>query len=438
MLGFRRLRRCGVLALLLGPVLLWALLVAVAPTGWARDRVAGALGRATRQPVGLGSVSLGWLGDVRLGDLALGAPDPDDGPWLQARELSLDLNLWDLVRGRTQPGRCLARGVTLRVRHRGDGRFEWDDLLSHPRDGSARTHAPSEDDDRPLLALELEDARLIVADDPSGCRLELTGVRGQGTWSESGLEVEQLTGAVNGGRVDLACRLDRDGPGLGFEGELRVEDAGLQGAVRLLALLAPALAGAPEGLGGQLDLDLKLRGQCESLEALRATAAGQGAITLSELGPDDSRILATITRAFHLPARDAVGSLRGDFLVSDATVATENLTLQIGPLPIRLEGTTGFDGRLDYTLHAEPVRQRLGALGDRLPDEARRLLDDLSPAVDRLATLRLQGTLSAPALTADGEPWEKWVEKAIEPGSPEAEKLRQLGRRLRGRDRAVR
>lgn len=439
MFGDAALRRRAALILLIGPFAFGLGLLRWIPTGWARARVAAALSTATQQPVALGGVRIGLLGGVTLSDLHLGDPAAQGGAWLQARAVDLDLNLWNLLRGRIEPGRCRASGVALRVRHQGNGQFEWSGLLARPRSQPRPDSLPDGDDDpEPTVALELADATVTVLDAPTGLRLDLTGVQGRGGWSDAGLEIERLSAGFNGGRVELAGRLDRGGPERGFEGQLRIQDAGLTGAVGLLSLLAPALAGAPEELGGTLDLDLKLCGRCDSLAALRASVLGQGGIQLSELGPEDSRILAAITQALHLPARDVQGSLQGNFLVADQKIATRDLTLRVGPVPVRLEGWTGFDGQLDYTLHTEAVRQRLGSLGERLPAEARRLLDDLPPAVDQLATLRLQGDLSRPQLTADGVRWEDWVEKAIQPGTPESEKLRELGKRLRGRDRLTR
>src|SRR5205823_2057626 len=82
---WKRLRWLALL--LLAPPALWGLVLAVIPTGWAKARLVAQLQQATGQPVRLGSLRMGPLGGVRLGNLEIGEPVLGDAPWLRVATL---------------------------------------------------------------------------------------------------------------------------------------------------------------------------------------------------------------------------------------------------------------------------------------------------------------------------------------------------------------
>lgn len=445
-MGASRKRRGRYLfGLLLVPLSAWGLVVALAPTEWARVRVEAALVRSTRHPVRLGGLRLGLLGGVRLLNLEIGGgagpSRPDDGPWLRAREVRLDLGLLQLLAGRVEPSRCRAAGVELRVLRRADGRLEIAELLEPDRQARPDPRTGGRDEAAPEgVALELAKARLLVLDEPTATRLELTEVEGRGTWEARAIEVEELTGRVNGGRLSLAARVDRAARASAFAGEVRVEGAGLDGALGLLGRLVPTLAESAraERLGGRLDLDVRLRGGGPDAEAIGRSLAGEGRIDLHDVALEESSLFAEVSRAFRVSPRDRVGSLRGEFVILERRVATRNLTLHLGPLPVRMAGWTDFEGRFDYLLRTDDLAARAASLARNLPPEYRESLADLPAALDQVTQIRLQGGPRGVAVTADGVRMDEWVRRARDPASPESRRLRELGRRFRGQDRMVR
>src|SRR4051812_36364894 len=79
---FRRL-----LVLLIVPPALWAAVLALVPTEWAKARVLARLRQETGRSVHLGALRLGLLGGVRLEDLEVGEPEPNAPPWLRVETL---------------------------------------------------------------------------------------------------------------------------------------------------------------------------------------------------------------------------------------------------------------------------------------------------------------------------------------------------------------
>src|SRR4051794_8464321 len=82
-LRLRLRRRPGrrLLAMLLVPPALWALLLAIVPTDWARARLVARLEQATGRAVRLEGLRLGFCGGVRLRNLEIGEPEAVADPW---------------------------------------------------------------------------------------------------------------------------------------------------------------------------------------------------------------------------------------------------------------------------------------------------------------------------------------------------------------------
>ncbi len=290
------------------------------------------------------------------------------------------------------------------------------------------------------MDLQLARSRVLVIDVPTASRLELTGVEGRGTWARDSVMIENLTGMLNGGHLELTARLERGVPSPAFEGEVRIENAGIGGSLGLLGLLVPALAGPSQvtDLEGQLELDVRLHGRGADGETIRSSLAGEGSIDLHDVALDQTPLFAEVSRAFHLSAADRVGSLQGNYVIVDRRVATRDLTLHAGSLPIRMVGWTDFAGRFDYLLRTDQLAARAALLTRRLPPEYREPLADLPAALDRVTQLHLQGGPRGLQITADGVDLDDWARRASDPKSREFQKLRELGRRLRSHDRLFR
>jgi hypothetical protein len=422
------------LGLVLLPPLLWAALLWVVPTGWARSLVVDRLRQATGRSVRLEALRFRALGGVRLEGLQIGEADPGPDPWLRVADLRVDLNLAQLLTGRIQPREVEATGLFLRVHRRRDGSLEFGDLLESapaptPAARAAPGAVPAAGAPEPVpgaVEVRLRDARILVLDEPSATRLEFDGVEGRGIWESRRAQVQELHGRLNGGRFDLVAQLERGVAAPAFEGELRAEGVGLGVGMSVLGYLVPVLSGTSGSLDGRLDLDLYLRGRGATTREIQETLSGQGTISLDPIRLDGSQILAELATLVPLPPEGRVGSVRSDFAIGGQRVASKNLSLTVARVPIVLSGMTDFQGRLDYRVKAEGLSSRLAA-------ETKGILAELPIDLDDLMALRLQGTVASPQLTLDG------VSLAGGPGRDPAHRaddrarLRELTRRLRDR-----
>src|SRR3954447_24653629 len=104
-LGKKSLRL--VLALVLGPPVLWVLILALLPMEWARVKVVAALRSSTAQEVRLGAVRLRPFGGVGLSGLEIADAKTATDPWLKVRDLTVDISVRDLIVGSIAPTECV-------------------------------------------------------------------------------------------------------------------------------------------------------------------------------------------------------------------------------------------------------------------------------------------------------------------------------------------
>jgi AsmA protein len=425
-------RRCLIaLGALLLPPAVWVAVVATVPTDCARQKIAERLSRASGRKVTLGRVRVGVLGGVALSDLAIGAPRSDDDPWLRVDEATIDVSLLQVVFGRLDPTEVDARGLRLRVLRRRDGSLELADLL---RPGAGTHEAPAADaaadpggaGEPAGLKVRVRDATVLVDDEPTGTRLEFTGVEGWGTWQGCLASVTELSGTLNGGSVRLAAQFDRSDGAPRFEGQLRLRDVGLGEGMGALCYLVPVLDGTDEGLDGKLALDLYLRGQGDSRAALRQTVVGRGRVGLDPIELDGSRLLSGLAGVVDLPPQGRAGDVWADVTVKDGRVATDTLRLDLAEVPVVLSGWTDFDGRVSYRLRAE-------SLAEKLPEKAQDLLNGFKPELklDDLADVEIHGTVDGLVVTLNGAPVPP--ARGAGPGgrTDDHQRLRELARRVR-------
>ncbi len=419
--------------LLLVPPSIWCLVLSIAPTDWARARIVDALNRSTGQPTRLESVNLRLLGGVSLQGLELGDPQAADGPWLKADQINVNVSLWHLLKGQVHATHGRASGVTLRVHRFADGSFEFGDLLT--RDPQPPTSTASNDHEDVPLQIELENAKLVIRDEPTKTSVDLTDVWASGTWGRERAEITRLRGETQGGRLRLAARMDRGSRTPVFEGEVRLQNVGLTQNAGALSFLVPALAGRAESLSGRLNLDVRVQARCASGEQVRKTLSGEGSVAITELAINSSELLSEVCQVLRLPARDRYASLNGGFLIGNQRVATRDLSLRIDPLPapISIVGWTDFGGRLDYLVRVDGLTSRLGALANRLSAQAQPYLADLPQALSEVAELRVRGTTQNLEVSANGDRLEEWADKIKKKHPDDVDALRELGRHLRNR-----
>jgi len=417
-----------ILGLFLLPLVCWALLLVVIPTGWARKRIVAALSEATGRPVRLEALHVGAFGGVRLSALAVGAPDSPDDPWLQVADASTDLNLIQLLAGCCKPTEVQVKGLNLRVLRRKDGTLELSDLLRKP----ASAHSGDRDsgsDSYPTVAVRLTDARIVVIDEPSQTNLEFSGVEGSVTWNGPHVRVNELHGALNGGTFELAAQLDRGARVPTFEGQVRAHNVAVSEGMDALAYVVPALAGTSGTVNGQLDLNVYLKGEGISADDLKRTLAGKGVLKIDPAELDGSQLLADLEKVIEVTGQSRAGAVKTDFIIKEGRIGSEDLTLQVGRTPIVLTGWTDFDGRLDYRVKTED-------LVEKLPGKARDFLSELQIDLKEVATVRVHGTHKALVVSLDGVPLNGKPGNNPGDGTPrldDKQRLKDLSRRLKDR-----
>ena len=310
-------------------------------------------------------------------------------------EARLDVHLVRVLFGCCRPTDVGLDGVVLRVHRRPDGTLEFADLLARPKSQEPRAARLAEEANGPKVSLHLTGARVVVDDDPSATRVELTGIEGTATWDGRVAEVPLLKGGINGGTFAFALHYDRSGIEPAFQAEFRARGVALAGAgIRALGLFAPVVASEVAGdIDGRCDLMLALRDHGGSADALRRNLVGNGSIKLDPIDLTGSRLYAAFKAARQVRRATRIGTVTSHFAIGQERIVTDDLTITVARLPTVLAGWTAFDGRIDYQIKAD-------ALDGRLPAEARKFLGELRNDLGELAHLRIKGTLDAPEIFA--------------------------------------
>jgi hypothetical protein len=328
----RRLTR-RLLILLLAPAALWALVLVLVPTAWARARLVNRLSEASGKAVHIGALRLGPLGGLWVQDVTIAEPAAATNPWLRVKKLRVDVGLLDLLVGSREPTKVEATGVDLRIHRRRNGSFEVDDLIPAPR-GNSRSGAGA-----CRLEIQIRRGRLTVIDEPNATRLELTELDGKATWDLRRTVISRMRGRLSGGRVELAGQVDCL-PGTAFEGQMRAKGDGVDIGKAVLAYVIPGLARGSSGVHGRLECNMDFRCQgCTCGEVYRSLE-GQGAVSVAPIQLDVSRIVADRRPALVPPAAARVGSVHSEFSVDGGRLTIEQLAIRVGRVPLVVGGGT--------------------------------------------------------------------------------------------------
>jgi AsmA protein len=413
-------RILGGLALL--PVLLWLLVVLVAPTGWARRQIVARLEARSGRRVAIEGVSVGLLGGIRLTNLEIGSPQGTSDPWLKAADVRLDFGICRMLGGHCRPDRVDVDGVELRVLRRGDGTIELADLIRP----LAPPAVPAGQDPPPehRVGVRVHRAQVTIVDEPTATRLLVQDVTGEG-YSEGRLViVEHVRGSVNGGEFRFAARVDRTDGRLSAEGQLRADDVGLDDNMKALRYVVPVLAGATSAIKGRLNADIYVQGRGASWEAVCRELSGHGHVAMNRVALADTPLMAELSRFVDLGGARRIGSVRTDFVYKDRRIATDHMAIAVGRMPITMSGWTDLDGRVDYQM-------KVAGLDTRLPEQARRILGDLKVDVGSMTAVTLRGTFDKMVLQVNGVPIDRNIVREPRLNPDDRQKLRLLGRQLR-------
>ncbi len=267
----------------------------------------------------------------------------------------------------------------------------------------------------------MHNARVTVLDEPTGTRLKLEDVEGEGYGEGRLAVVEHLRGTVNGGAFRFAARIDRTASALAAEAQFRADDVGLDDGMRILRYVVPVLAGAPPAVKGRLSTDIYVQGRGATWPDLCRGLAGRGEVAINPVELDGTPLVAEISKFADLAGTHAVGSIHTDFVYKARRITTDHFTLNIGRVPMTMSGWTDLDGRIDYLMKIE-------GLNERLPDRARRLLGDLKLDVGSLTSMTLRGTVNQMVVQLNGVPIDRNLLRETRLRPDDREKIRQIGR----------
>jgi AsmA protein len=403
------------------PLVLWVLVVLIAPTRWAHDYVVRALERSSGRSVQLDDLDVCLAGGIELTGLRIGAPGSTGDPWLVADRIQIDISLLQLLGGGLRPTYLEMDGGSLRVLRRKDGSLELADLVRPPSDGAA---GGGDDDSHHRLLAKVHNVKVTIIDEPSQTSLTFEGVEGEASREPDRSVEATLGGLVNQGPFQFTAHLDRSLAIPSFEGEFRASDVVLEQGMNILKYAVPVLAGASGNLEGRLALDVYLRGHGGTCELLKKSLTGHGKVALDPIRLEGSPLLDEFRKIAALSTTDPIGSVRSDFQIRDRRIITERMALSAGRVPVVATGWTDLDGRLDYQV-------KVDGLAERVPDRARKLLGELSLDLDDFTTVRLSGTVDRVSVDVKrrGREARSSLEQLLSPS--DRDRLRVLGRQLR-------
>jgi AsmA protein len=404
MLRLKRKRRIAMLMLGIptAPALLWGLILLLAPTGWAKDKLVTELETLTGRKVTIGAIALGPLGNLRIKDVQIAEKGNVEAPWIKVGEAKLDLHIVQLLGGCCKTTDILVDGLDLRVHRDKDGKFDFGDLLDGGGStGSTQTGTSDSAATPRSVTLTITNARVLLDDEKTATRLELAEANGTANWNGSIATIPTLSGRFNGGTLEFAAKYDRSQTPAGFEAELRTHDASMTVGMKALGLLVPVLGDGENSIDGKVDLEIVLRGQIEELEAFKKGLKGSGSVRLNPIDLSRSKLLDSLDALRQFPTAGRVGSVESDFGIEGGKIITDDLTLKVSKLPIILTGWTDFDGRLDYHVKTDAMHERIAS---KLPKQARAIFADVKQELGDLAEIHIFGTVDDPKVAVGQRP----------------------------------
>ena len=422
-------KRLVPLGILSTPLVVWLAITLIVPTGWARHRIAARLQQATGRPVEIGSIAMGWLGDLSVRDVAIAEPGDVAHPWATIPEARLNVHLGHILLGQCAPSEIRLIRPSLRFARDGRGIWQCGGLVPPAAPGAPRNAAAETEASATATTLVIEDGAVSLDDQTGRFHLELSGVVVRGTIAPGVVMVEDARGMLNGGVVHLAARVERDGHALRFETETRAEGVDLDGGLDGLAHLVPIVEGGGDVIRGTLQVHLTLKGRGRTIDEVLRGLRGDGSFLIDPVDLTDSRFLEALNVLGEWPETEQVGALSSDFTIADGRANSRDLTLRVGRFPLVLAGWTDFTGRFDYGVQADQMTSLISR-------EARGWLKEAGVHLDQLDGIRIVGDPNRVEATHKGRPLRGGPD---EPGGPgkgrdhDRTQLRDTARRIRDR-----
>jgi hypothetical protein len=110
--------------------------------------------------------------------------------------------------------------------------------------------------------------------------------------------------------------------------------------------------------------------------------------------------------------------VRSDFGIAKGRIISNEMVVDTGGIPFVLSGCTDFEGRMDYRVRSQALREALAPY-----------LAELPIAIEDVVELRVKGTQGQLSATIEGIPLRDAQGKPLS----DRERIRELGRLLRDR-----
>ena len=369
-------RRKHLLGLILAPLVVWVLAVELMPTRWLARRVETSVGKLTGLPVHVNRLRLTLTGGVIVDGLQLGPIDgADESTQLSIAKVIVDVDWFSVATGRLAMTDVALVGIEGVLTRSPDGDWlpkRWLEPLESADSGWAKGKAKSW-----LVDVEIRGGRLEVADPTHRSKVVITGLMGMAEAGEGYFKMPQLIGKVDGGELMLAVSADR------FQ-EIPIFDANI------------GMRNVPLGI----HFDLYVQGRLEQDWA--STLKGRGNLRLDPISMEGLPLaqklgldtLMAEVNGVQNRVEDLTLKVSSPFTIQSRRVVSPALRVDVGPIPLKFEGWTDFDGQLDYVIRTDAIREQL-------PVGMRGVLDDLKPQDEALA---IRGRLDALTILVNDQP----------------------------------
>ena len=392
-------RRKHLLGLILAPLVVWVLAVELMPTRWLARRVETSVGKLTGLPVHVNRLRLTLTGGVIVDGLQLGPIDgADESTQLSIAKVIVDVDWFSVATGRLAMTDVALVGIEGVLTRSPDGDWlpkRWLEPLESAESGWAKGKAKSW-----LVDVEIRGGSLEVADPTHRSKVVITGLMGMAEAGEGYFKMPQLIGKVDGGELMLAVSADRFQEIPIFDANIGMRNVPLGIHFDVLGFICPLLAGESASPKGRMDLELYVQGRLEQDWA--STLKGRGNLRLDPISMEGlplaqklglDTLMAEINGVQNR-VEDLTLKVSSPFTIQSRRVVSPALRVDVGPIPLKFEGWTDFDGQLDYVIRTDAIREQL-------PVGMRGVLDDLKPQDEALA---IRGRLDALTILVNDQP----------------------------------
>lgn len=398
-IGRFRPRRKHLVGIALAPLVCWILAVELMPTRWLARRVETAVSRLTGLPTRVDSLRLTLAGGVKANGVHVGESNGEDVVTrLDITKVNIDVDWFSVMCGKLAMTSVDLIGVEGVLTRSEEGVWlpkRWLRPIAEAEKSWENTKSKSW-----LVDVEIRGGRLEVIDPEHHSRVQITGLMGTAEAGEGYFKMPELVGRVDGGELMMAVSADHHQEIPIIDASLGMRNIPLGVHFDVLGFICPLLAGDEAKPKGRMDLELYVQGRLEPNWA--DTLKGRGELKLdpvsveglplaSRLGIDT--LVAEIDGATN-KADDLTLRVTNSFTIQKRKVVSPALKVEVGPIPLKFEGWTDFDGQLDYAIRTDAIR-------DQLPAGMRGVLDDLKPQEEALA---IRGRLDALTILVNDQP----------------------------------